>query len=172
MITTVADFNLADFRKLISETLGLPIALVVPENEAHSVANTAFITVGVAFSENLSYGSQSWDPVTEIIRYNTDWLLTIDVNAYGKNSESLLRKLCACLNQVSATKLALRKLKLGFVSHSTIRDLSAMALPTWEERAQVSFQISYSHIIQTEQRRIDIVRLAIHDEFERVDILL
>ncbi len=170
MITTIQDFNLSDFRKLIADTLNLPINLVVPENEAHSVANSAFITVGIAHDENLSYGSQKWNPEQEKVQYKTDWLISLDVNAYGKNSIQVLKKLIVCLNGVPETKQALRKLKVGFSDHSVIRDLSAMALPTWEERAQVVLYLSYNHIVESTQKRIEIARLAIHNEIERTDI--
>ena len=167
---TVQSFSLTDLRKVIADTLELPITEVVRENEAHSVANSAFITAGVSFEDTLSYGDSKWDPVNETMVYSTDWEVTVDINAYGKNSQAILKKLISCMRQVHTTKLALRKINLGFVSHTAIRDLSAMALPTWEERAHVSINLWCTHKIQSNQKRIDIVRVAISDEMQRVDI--
>jgi hypothetical protein len=140
-------------RKLIREELGFKMNQVFPANRNQPTGTLPFITVLIT-----SIGSEGWDDVKIkdqgffVIETATGVRrLSVSVQFFRGDAQTLANKLRTRFQMTSAIQ-KLRKLGLGLVSFSPVKDLSAVNNTKWEPRAQILMEL---YIVAKETDKID-----------------
>ena len=158
---TVKELDLTGLRALVQLALALPDGTVREANKPFPVGQAAFVTVEHHTDSAWGPASRSWNGTTEksTLRANNQGKVTI--NAYGVGAFRLLNKLKTLLSADPTVKSKLRKLNLGLLYQSEVRNISALASPTYEERAVYDIDMTYTLVVETNTKRVDVAQVNI-----------
>lgn len=157
-ITTVCQLDMKSVRQMIAVALSLPDDMVIDaSDEIDTHQYTHFITVQAASQNEL--GSQVFYDGTheqEILSSVSE--ITISVNAYGDDSYQLINKLISSMNATSIYQMQ-RKMKMGFLRASQIKNLLTRTSGGQEQHSQVDLIFSIKKIIKADVQRGESVQI-------------
>lgn len=151
-------------RALVQKALSLPDGSVRFANEPYPSGLNAFVTLEHHMDSAWGPARRSWKESAEESTVKANNQAQVTVNAYGAGSVRLLNKLKTLLSAEPAIKSELRKLEMGLLRQSEVRNISALAVPTYEERAVFELEFTYSHVVKTSTKRIDVVEVQINSD--------
>lgn len=152
MINTVELFDPSKLRDLISKQFNPP-ALVIQANTQVETTNKAFyLTLQQVTST--PQGTRVYMPNDQEIEYSesTDNVL-YSVQLIGKNSILLANRLKVSLRLTSSLN-ELKKMNIGILQISAVRDISLALDSGYEERAQFDLLVSQSTIVKEQLNHI------------------
>lgn len=153
--TTTLQLNISQLRKAIQQALKLPDGTVIggwqPENGL-----PYFVTVDLIAQTEIGQSKRTFDGQTEQI--DTSLISQISINS--NNAFSLLTKLKS-LFQSSRLIDALKAMNAGIVRFSDVRNLTAVVVADYEERAQFDCFLSHTHRIKTPLEPIEQVKVSV-----------
>ena len=147
---------------LVQKALSLPEGSVRLSNEAFPSGNEPYVTIEQHTDIRTTSTATKFDPIKEITTLTTSKNTTLSVNAYGANAFALLNKLRDLLSAAPMIKSGLRKLGLGALSFSAVRDISAWAPPSFEHRAVFEVELLYVHKINVDTKRLERIDININ----------
>lgn len=151
-ITTVCQLDMKSVRQMIAVALSLPDDMVIDaSDEIDTHQYTQLITVQAASQNEL--GSQIFYDGTheqEILSSVSE--ITISVNAYGVDSYLLINKLISSMNVTPIYQMQ-RKMKMGFLRASQIKNLLTRTSGGQEQHSQVDLIFSIKKIIKADVQR-------------------
>lgn len=157
-ITTVYLLDIKSVRRMIAVALSLSDDMVIDaSDEIDTHQYTHFITVQVVSQNEL--GSQVFYDGTheqEILSSVSE--ITISVNAYGDDSYQLINKLISSMNATSIYQMQ-RKMKMGFLRASQIKNLLTRTSGGQEQHSQVDLIFSIKKIIKADVQRGESVQI-------------
>lgn len=156
-------------RDLVRTVLQLPDGSVRFADEPFPAGIDAYVTLQHHVDTPLSYPKRTWDSVTEKSTIRSSQLGRVCINAYGIGSMRLLNKLRSLLSAAPTVKSELRKLELGLVRMSDVRNISALASPGFEERAVIDLFCTYYQQTKVDTLRVDAVTVSV-DSTTGIDV--
>lgn len=154
---------------LVQKALSLPDKVVRQANEPFPAGLDAYITIEHHTDTRTTTSKSGFDSVAEVITLSTGKQARLTINAYGTGSFNTLNKLRDLLSAAPAVKSELRKLGLGILAFSEVRNISAWAPPSYEERAVFDTEILYMHKISVDTKRIEQVDINVNGVVRHVE---
>jgi len=139
---------------LIRKALSLPDGCVRLSNEPFPSGIDAYVTLEHHTDDRTTTTRTEFNGAKEQTTLSTGKSARVSINGYGANSFDLLNKLRDLLSAAPAVKSELRKLGLGIISFSEVRNISAWAPPSFEERAIFDAEFLYVHKISVDTKQI------------------
>lgn len=147
---------------LVQKALSLPDGSVRLANEPFPAGTDAYVTLEHHVSTRTTTTAAKFDGYRELTTLSTGKKASMSVNAYGANAFDLLNKLIDLLSAAPMVKSELRKLGVGALSFSNVRDISAWAPPSFESRAVFEVELLYLHKISISTKRIEKIDININ----------
>ena len=162
MINTVKLFDPSKLRELISTRFNPPITVIRSNSQIDTTNMPFYATLQQVTST--PQGSRAFSKGDSEIEYSefTDNVL-YSVQLIGKNSILLANRLKASLRLTSSLN-ELKKMNIGILQVSAVRDVSLAIDSGYEERAQFDLLVSQSTIVREQQNHITGVDLEIDIE--------
>lgn len=164
MITPQFLFDSAKLRKLIASIIGINENLVIPANSQIDVTNIPFY-VTVQQVTSTPQGSRVYQSNVNETQYSkvTSNVL-YSINIIGKNSLLWAMRLQPSL-RLNSSVTELKKMNVGILQVSAVRDVSGAYDAAYEERAQFDLLLSQDTIVK--EQRNNILSAEINTRFER-----
>lgn len=161
MITSHKLFNPSGLRALIAKMLLPDIVPVIPANTSIDTTNIAFyVTVHLATSTPQGT-SIKFDGNTEYAEVKSNALYSIQL--IGKNAKLWAERLHPSL-RLSSSVNELKKLGIGILQISALRDTSIALDAGFEERAQFDILVSQTTIVKEQLSQINSVDFGLQIE--------
>ena len=154
-------------RKIIAEVLSLPEHLVIEDRlvEGFTKGESGFVVVSKLQSKEVGMAELDFDGDKEQETITTTAETLVQVSAYGNNSLALIEKLRSLLQSTYAQE-KLKKIKVGLITLSDVKNLTFSFAAGYEERANLDLLLSHEITIQAQQLVIKHVDVEVHHEHE------
>ena len=161
MINAHKIFNPTGLRALIAKLIGINPSLVIQSNTQIDTTNIAFyVTVHLAASTPQGT-SIKFDGTTEYAEVKSNALYSIQL--IGNNAKLWAERLHPSL-RLSSSVNELKKLGIGILQISALRDTSIALDAGFEERAQFDILVSQTTIVKEQLNQINSVDLGLQIE--------
>lgn len=147
--------------------MSLPEHLVIEDRlvEGFTKSESGFVVVSKLQSKEFGITELEFDGDKEQETITTTTETLVQVSAYGNNSLALIEKLRSLLQSTYAQE-KLKKIKVGLITLSDVKNLTFSFAAGYEERANLDLLLSHEIIIQTQQLKIKRVDVDVHNEHE------
>lgn len=145
-------------RQTMAEALSLPDDRVIDANSEVDVSKISyFITVLMMAQDDL--GSEIiYDGINEVENLSNLSEITLSINAYGQNAYEIINKLVMSM-RLDFIYSRLRRLGIGYLRSSQIRNLPVAISGGKEQRSQVDLIFSISNKLKADVKRGDDVTI-------------
>lgn len=121
-----------------------------------------FISVNLTNCKEIGISRREFDGINEIETVRTTCISTVDINCFGNHAIAMATKLRTVF-QSSYFQFIFRRMQCGLVSVSDIRNLTATVASSYEERGQVTLELSHENVVKVPLYRINSSTQYIHE---------
>lgn len=162
MINAVEIFDPAKLRELISTRFNPPVRVIQANTQVDTTNTPFYITLQTVTSTPQGMRKYTKGGAETEYSQSTDNVL-YSIQLIGKNSILLANRLRVSL-RLTSTLNELKKMNIGILQVSAVRDISLALDSGYEERSQFDLLVSQCTIVKEQQNHINSVDLDIHIE--------
>lgn len=161
MISLDKAFDVSKLRALIASRLGISPSLVIDAYKQIDMTNVPFYATVQQTTQQIQGTSTYMVGEVEYIRMTR--VVTYSINVIGKNAILWVERLQPSLRLNSSVN-ELKKMQIGILQMSSIRDLSLAIDSGFEERAQFDLVVSQDTVVREQLNNINSVDFDLYVE--------